>query len=81
MSSPNHPLLAPIRLGDLDLPNRIVMASMTRARTDNPGFVPNELQARFYAQRASTLLRPPHAVHFGTKEAPRLRGLELLERG
>ncbi|WP_318030376.1 hypothetical protein [Rhizobium ruizarguesonis] len=43
MSSPNHPLLAPIRLGDVDLPNRIVMASMTRARTDNPGFVPNDL--------------------------------------
>ncbi|MGO8267867.1 alkene reductase [Rhizobium ruizarguesonis] len=53
MSSPNHPLLAPIRLGDVDLPNRIVMASMTRARTDNPGFVPNDLQARYYAQRAS----------------------------
>jgi N-ethylmaleimide reductase len=53
MSNPNQPLLDPIRLGDVDLPNRIIMASMTRARTDNPGFVPNELQARYYAQRAS----------------------------
>jgi N-ethylmaleimide reductase len=53
MSSSNQPLLDPIRLGDIDLPNRIFMASMTRARTDNPGFVPNELQARYYAQRAS----------------------------
>lgn len=53
MSDSNRPLLDPIRLGDVDLPNRIVMASMTRARTDNPGFVPNELQARYYAQRAS----------------------------
>jgi len=53
MSTPNHPLLEPIRLGDVDLPNRIVMASMTRARTDNPGLVPNSLQAQYYAQRAS----------------------------
>lgn len=53
MSSQNHPLLDPIRLGDVDLPNRIIMASMTRARTDNPGFVPNALQAQYYAQRAS----------------------------
>ncbi|MET3898187.1 N-ethylmaleimide reductase [Devosia sp. UYZn731] len=53
MRNPNHPLLDPIRLGDIDLPNRIIMASMTRARTDNPGFVPNALQAQYYAQRAS----------------------------
>lgn len=53
MSNPNHPLLEPIRLGDIDLPNRIIMASMTRARTDDPGFVPNALQAQYYAQRAS----------------------------
>jgi N-ethylmaleimide reductase len=53
MSNPNHPLLEPIRLGDVDLPNRIIMASMTRARTENPGFVPNALQTQYYAQRAS----------------------------
>ena len=53
MSNTTRPLLDPIRLGDIDLPNRIVMASMTRARTDNPGFVPNALQAQYYAQRAS----------------------------
>lgn len=46
-------LLRPIRLGDLDLPNRVIMASMTRARTDNPDLVPNALQAQYYAQRAS----------------------------
>lgn len=53
MSIPQHPLLQPIRLGDVDLRNRIIMASMTRARTDNPGLVPNALQAQYYAQRAS----------------------------
>lgn len=53
MSNPNQLLLEPIRLGDVELPNRIIMASMTRARTDNPDFVPNALQAQYYAQRAS----------------------------
>jgi N-ethylmaleimide reductase len=40
-------------MGDLFLPNRIVMAPLTRMRAANPGHVPTELQARYYAQRAS----------------------------
>ncbi|HTO32375.1 MAG TPA: alkene reductase [Pararhizobium sp.] len=53
MSNPNHPLFNSILLGELELPNRIIMASMTRARTDNLGMVPNALQEQYYAQRAS----------------------------
>lgn len=53
MSNPTPSLLTPISLGDIDLPNRIIMASMTRARTDNADMVPNERQARYYEQRAS----------------------------
>ncbi|WP_127754426.1 alkene reductase [Devosia sp. 1566] len=53
MTESNPVLLRPIRLGDLELPNRIVMAPMTRARTNNPELVPNALQAQYYAQRAS----------------------------
>lgn len=53
MSTSTHSLLDPIRLGDIDLPNRIIMASMTRARTHDPDFIPNALQAQYYAQRAS----------------------------
>ena len=53
MPNPDLSLLSPIRLGDIELPNRVIMASMTRARTDNPGLVPNGLQARYYAQRVS----------------------------
>jgi len=37
----------------LSLPNRIVMAPMTRARSTQPGDIPNALSARYYAQRAS----------------------------
>lgn len=45
-------LLTPFRLGALDLRNRVVMAPLTRCRCDNPGYVPTEMMARYYAQRA-----------------------------
>lgn len=48
-----QPLLKKLQLGDLELKNRIVMAPMTRNRADNPGNVPTELHATYYAQRAS----------------------------
>jgi N-ethylmaleimide reductase len=47
------PLLRPIRLRDLALPNRIAMAPLTRMRSANPGLVPTSLHATYYAQRAS----------------------------
>ena len=47
------PLLRPIRLRDLELPNRIVMAPLTRMRSANPGLEPTSLHATYYAQRAS----------------------------
>jgi N-ethylmaleimide reductase len=46
-------LLQPVCLGDLWLPNRVVMAPTTRARADNEGLVPTGLHAAYYAQRAS----------------------------
>lgn len=46
-------LLAAYSLGDLKLPNRVVMASLTRARATNSEIVPTELHAQYYAQRAS----------------------------
>lgn len=46
-------LFRPLQLGPLQLPNRIVMAPMTRSRSSQPGDVPNALMARYYAQRAS----------------------------
>ncbi|HXC59722.1 MAG TPA: alkene reductase [Steroidobacteraceae bacterium] len=45
-------LFAPIRLGDLDLPNRIFMAPLTRSRS-GPTRVPNALMVEYYRQRAS----------------------------
>lgn len=46
-------LFDPSRLGPMDLPNRVVMAPMTRSRAAQPGNVPTPLMAEYYAQRAS----------------------------
>jgi N-ethylmaleimide reductase len=46
-------LFTPLRLGRLEMPNRIVMAPLTRNRAAQPGNVPHELNAVYYAQRAS----------------------------
>jgi N-ethylmaleimide reductase len=46
-------LFDPIRVGDLDLPNRIIMAPLTRARAVGGDRVPNALMTEYYVQRAS----------------------------
>lgn len=53
MESTVQPLLGEYQMGDLKLKNRVVMASLTRARATNTGLVPTPLMARYYAQRAS----------------------------
>ncbi len=50
------PLFEPIRLGGMALPHRIVMAPLTRSRAAQPGNIPSELNASYYAQRASAAL-------------------------
>jgi 2,4-dienoyl-CoA reductase-like NADH-dependent reductase (Old Yellow Enzyme family) len=46
-------LLDPITIGDLHLPNRILMAPLTRNRSSGAGRVPNALMRDHYVQRAS----------------------------
>ncbi len=46
-------LFEPTQLKHLDLQNRVVMAPMTRARTSQPGNIPNAMMATYYKQRAS----------------------------
>lgn len=48
----NH-LFTPIKVGDLELPNRVIMAPLTRSRAVGGGRVPNALMAQYYEQRAS----------------------------
>ncbi|MDF3128933.1 alkene reductase [Kiritimatiellaeota bacterium B1221] len=52
MNSTNLSLFTPLRMGAFELPNRIVMAPLTRCRADDQR-VPNDLMVEYYAQRAS----------------------------
>jgi len=45
-------LFTPLRIGAVDVPNRILMAPLTRMRA-GPGRVPTPLMATYYSQRAS----------------------------
>ena len=45
-------LFSPVQLGPYTLPNRIVMAPMTRNRAGE-GNVPTAMNAKYYAQRAT----------------------------
>ena len=46
-------LFDPIAIGELRLPNRILMAPLTRNRSSGEGRVPNALMRDYYVQRAS----------------------------
>lgn len=46
-------LFDPLQLGDLNVPNRIFMAPLTRNRSSGPGRVPNAMMRDYYVQRAS----------------------------
>src|SRR5512140_289121 len=50
-SKSRSPLLQPIKVGELELPNRIWMAPLTRCRS-SAGRVPNALMREYYVQRA-----------------------------
>src|SRR5689334_19798250 len=45
-------LFEPVEFGSIELPNRIVMAPLTRARAGRDA-VPTPMMAEYYAQRAS----------------------------
>lgn len=46
-------LLTPVKLGALELSNRVVMAPLTRMRCQNPPNVPNDAVVTYYTQRAT----------------------------
>ena len=45
-------LFTPLPIGSLTIPNRIILAPLTRTRAD-AGHMPNDLMAEYYSQRAS----------------------------
>jgi N-ethylmaleimide reductase len=46
-------LFSPIQIGPYTLEHRVVMAPLTRLRSDQPGDVPGDLMLEYYSQRAS----------------------------
>jgi N-ethylmaleimide reductase len=42
-----------LQLGAVEIPNRIIMAPLTRMRAHMPGNIPSELNAEYYRQRAT----------------------------
>ena len=46
------PLFEPLRVGAMEVPNRLFMAPLTRCRAE-AGHVPGALMAEYYAQRAT----------------------------
>jgi N-ethylmaleimide reductase len=75
-------LFDPLKAGDLHLPNRIVMAPLTRNRA--PNAVPTPLMAEYYAQRASAGLLITEATAItaqgqGYADVPGLYGTDQLD--
>src|ERR1700737_3883814 len=78
-------LFQPVKVGPLELKNRIVMAPMTRAMS--PGGVPGENVARYYGRRAEndvgliitegSFISPETAAH--DRNAPRFYGDDALK--
>ncbi len=64
MTTAHDPLFSPLAVGSLVLPNRVVMAPLTRCRASD-GRVPNPLMAEYYRQRANAglILSEATAVH------------------
>ena len=62
-------IFEPVKLGDIGLANRIVMAPMTRDRA-GPDDVPTDLMAEYYRQRAAAGL----IVAEGTQPSPQGKG-------
>ncbi|RRJ94682.1 alkene reductase [Opitutaceae bacterium TAV4] len=76
-------LFDPVTIGDLQLPNRIIMAPLTRCRA-SAGRVPNALMAGYYVQRASAGLILSEATAIspqgvGYRDTPGLWSAEQVE--
>lgn len=63
-------LFEPLDLGAVTIPNRVLMAPLTRMRATPPGDVPNALMRDYYVQRASAGL----LVSEGTQISPEGKG-------
>ncbi len=77
-------LFDPLIVGDLTLPNRIVMAPLTRLRAPGAGQVPNAVMAEYYRQRATaglilTEATPVTPMGIGYEDVPGIWSAEQVE--
>lgn len=63
-------LFESVTVGALTLPNRVLMAPLTRMRSSQPGDVPNDLMVEYYRQRAGAGL----VISEGTQISPEGKG-------
>ena len=83
MSAPTK-LFEPYKLGPITLPNRLVMAPLTRNRAVPPGMVPSPLAVDYYGQRASAGLLVTEATQIslqgqGYQDTPGIYSKEQVE--
>jgi len=83
MSVPTK-LFEPYKLGPITLPNRLVMAPLTRNRAIPPGMVPSPLAIDYYGQRASAGLLVTEATQIsqqgqGYQDTPGIYSKEQVE--
>lgn len=79
----NDILFTPLQLGDITLPNRIIMAPLTRQRA-TASRTPNDLMLQYYVQRASAGLILTEATSIdpmgvGYKDSPGIWTTEQIE--
>jgi len=54
MNTKKDPMLfTPVQLGSLNLKHRVVMAPLTRSRSEQPGGIPGDMMVQYYSDRAS----------------------------
>lgn len=78
MSSVSSPLFTPLRVGDLTLAHRIVMAPMTRLRVNSDN-APGDATVEYYSQRSAVpgtlIITEGTAVSAGAGGFPNLPGI------
>ena len=67
-------LFEPVKAGTLDAPTRVWMAPLTRSRSKQPGDVPWELNAEYYAQRADPKRGAAVIISEATQISPQGKG-------
>jgi N-ethylmaleimide reductase len=53
MTKETQKLFSPVQIGAISLGHRVVMAPLTRSRSEQPGDIPGKLMQEYYSQRAS----------------------------